>query len=326
MIKVISDKNDVMLLYAKFRKNLNKYFNSKIDCWVGYPGGSFQDYVNFSNNLDVWLSSKDGKNKYWNGFGIGRPIEHRNNSLSGEINFPKEGIDRKISGVFAKEGSKILVLHRGKIGGGKTGIGKKFFIENYIGDFVTAIDGDRESEFCLVGELDSKFFPNQVSNFINEIQRVKNLLKLGVINTFDDINKFEYSDEQFGRSSVRTKKDLIIERTHGIVANELNRELIKKGKKTSNDKNRDLFIFEKKSITHLFEIKTNSSTHSLYSLVGQLLIYSIPIKNKVKLIGVLPTKLKNVVENKFNSLGIELLYYKWENEKPVFIGLDKYLY
>jgi len=58
-------------------------------------------------------------------------------------------------------------------------------------------------------------------------------------------------------------------------------------------RNKDLFIHKKEHVKKLFEIKTSSSTQDLYSAVGQLLIYSIPIKNPVDLILVIPDKLSN---------------------------------
>jgi hypothetical protein len=86
-----------------------------------------------------------------------------------------------------------------------------------------------------------------------------------------------------------------------------------------------LFIYNNNHITTLFEIKTSSSTQNLYAAVGQLLIYSIPIKNNVELVAVLPDKLNNTVEHCLEIHGIKLLYYKWDNDEPIFIDLDKIL-
>ena len=151
MIRIVEDEQEIQRLHKRFHKQLGQHLNERIKCWVGYPGGANEDTVRYSKELNFWLSIQELPTRFWNGFGIGEPVEGKNNSLSGEINFPYTGIDRRIAGAFAKEDTgKVLVLHRGKIGGGKEGVGKNSLIENFRGDFITAIDGDKETEFCLV--------------------------------------------------------------------------------------------------------------------------------------------------------------------------------
>lgn len=323
MITVVTDRQEIIKLHNLFHKRLDKFLTVNVSCWVGYPSGSFEDTVRYSPELNIWLSHGEHDNKFWNGFGVGEPIKGRNNSLNGEINFPKEGNYRRVAGAFGiEDNGNILVLHRGKIGGGKPGIGKNYFTDNFRGDFVTAIDGARETNFCLVGELNSQYFPRQVSNFINEIFRVKNLEDGETSADFDDLTDYSYTDEHSGRSITERNDPIIIERTHGIVVNALAKELQNRKLKIGNDRNRDLFIHSRGQITTLFEIKTSSSTQCLYSAVGQLLIYSIPIKNQVKLVAVLPDKLSKSVTNKFASLGIEILYFQWDNDEPKFNDID----
>lgn len=91
----------------------------------------------------------------------------------------------------------------------------------------------------MVGELNSKHFPRQIANFINEIYRIKNL-ELNFV--FNDLADFSYTDEYFGTSVTEKNEPEIIERTHGIVVNALARELIDRGFNIGNDRNRDLFI------------------------------------------------------------------------------------
>ena len=324
MITVIADKKRIVELHKRFHKQLDNFLTESIDCWVGYPSGSFEDTVRYSPELNIWLSHLKHDNKFWNGFGVGRPIEGKNNSLNGEINFPFEGNYRRIAGAFAEEDNgNILVLHRGKIGGGKPGIGKHYFTDNFRGDFVTAIDGDRETEFCLVGELSSTLFPRQVSNFINEIYRVKQIENEGTSNNFEELNNFNFTDEHSGKTKTERHGTRETDRTHGIVVNELAAKLLRKKYKIGNDKNRDLFIHKQNRITTLFEIKTSCATQNLYAAVGQLIIYSIPIKTEVALIIVLPEKLSKPVEKRLLEHGIKPLYYEWTDDLPTFIGLDE---
>lgn len=326
MITVITDKHLIKKLYKQFQDKLGSHSYESIKCWVGFPGGSFEDTVRYFPDLNIWISVTKLYNRFWNGFGIGSPIEGANNSLTGEINFPFENINRTVAGAFAEDDNgNILVLHRGKIGGGKPGIGKRYFIDNYRGDLVTANDGKIETEFCLVGDLKSKHFPKQVSNFIFEIFRVKNLEFGDLVSSLDGLGNFSYADEKFGCSITERNEPVVVERTHGLVVNALAQELKNRGFNIGNDKNRDLFIYTRGQIKTLFEIKTNSSTQCLYSVIGQLLLYSIPIPNQVNLIAVLPTILSKPVTKRFSSIGIKILYYYWEDNKPIFIDIDKIL-
>lgn len=324
MIRVISDRQEIEKLHKRFHRKLDNYFKDKIDCLVGYPGGSFDDTVRYSPDLDLWISVREPATKYWNGFGIGRPDKGANNSLNGEINFPY-GIDRRIAGAFAiEDNGNILVLHRGKIGGGKPGVGKKLFTDNFRGDFVTAIDDNRETEFCLVGELNSRHLPRQIANFILEIKRIKDLEGTETT-TFNKLNNFQFTNEHTGQSDVERVGTTTVDRTHGIVVTALANALQTKGFNVANDRNRDLFIYESNYIKALFEIKTSSATQNLYAAVGQLIIYSIPIRNEVDLVVVLPNKLNKTVERRLKQLGIRSLYYKWDDDVPVFIELSKFL-
>jgi hypothetical protein len=326
MVKIITDGQEIERLHKKFHRQLSRQFNEKIKCWVGYPGGANEDTVKYSRELNIWLSVQELETRFWNGLGIGEPIEGKNNSLSGEINFPYKDIDRRIAGAFAKDDKgKTLILHRGRIGGGKEGIGKHSLIENFRGDFITAIDDNKDTEFCFVGELDSPHLAKQVSNFIYEIKRIKDLIATGQDAPFSSLNNFSFTDEKSGTSKKTTEQEREIERTHGLIVNALAGELTNRNLKIGNDLNRDLFIHNGKDIITLFEVKTNSATQNIYSAVGQLLIYSIPIKTKVKLVFVTQEKLNDEVEERLKNLGIDVMYFNWDNERINFNELDNVL-
>ena len=326
MVRVVTDRQEIQNLHTQFIDKLGAFFNERIHCRIGYPGGSFEENVLYSAALNLWVGSFDRDNRFWNGFGRGRPIDSNSNSISGEINFPVEGINRRIAGAFGRDvNGNIIILHRGKIGGGRLGVGKSYFKDNFRGDFLVVTDGDRETEFCLVGELSSEHFPQQILNFISEISRVKGLEGEGVVPDFRELTDFNYTDEHAGQTVTERTGPIIIDRTHGIVVNALARQLENSGNQIGNDRNRDLFIHAQGQIRTLFEVKTSSSTQCLYSAVGQLLIYSIPISNPVKLVAVFPDKLNKKVTNKLSSIGIDILYYEWDNDAIVFTDIDNVL-
>lgn len=157
-----------------------------------------------------------------------------------------------------------------------------------------------------------------------EVQRIKNLVTEKSLD-FSALLEYNYTAEHSGTSKIKKISTKIIERTHGIVVNSLATILEEDGYTIGNDRNRDLFIHKNGKINTLFEIKTSSSTQDLYSAVGQLLIYSIPIKTKVNLCLVLPEKLNKTVENKLEELGLKIIYYNWQKNLPVFKNLNQFI-
>lgn len=322
MITIITDEHEISALQARLEKQIEKFATERISCFVGFPSGRYEDIVKYSPQLNLWYSNKQFGNHNYNGFGLGKPLEGKGVSLVGEINIPYSGIKRTSAGAFAKdENGSILLLHRGKIGGGKKGVGKKLFFDKFIGGIETAIDGDRETDFCLVGELGTSQFPLQVTNFIKEIDRVKHLDASAESLVTDIVENFGFTEEHHGFSQVKRSGFSTIARTHGLVVNALAAQLRIHKFEVGNTRNMDLFIHKNGKIKTLFEIKTNCSTQSLSAAVGQLIIYSIPLKADVKRVIVVPERLNKVVCKKFDELGIYVLYYEWQDNIPSFVNL-----
>jgi len=349
LIDIVTDGKLITKYQRQFIQQLKTTCREKIVCTLGHQGKSDELTVYYSEIFNFWFTSHENDNRYWNGFGFGRPqagrnnsITVRNNSITVEINPPYEGINRNIGGVFGHDkNGEVLVLHRGKIGGGRVGVGKQLFFDNYREEPIIANDDGIENKFCLIGSLSSRHLPRQVGNFVSEVHRIKHLTTQEATD-FSDLLNFKYTDEHSGTSKFkrknnttieRRKNNTTIERTHGIVVNSLASILENSGHKIGNDRNRDLFIHKRGQIKVLFEIKTSSSTQDLYSAVGQLLIYSIPIKGAVDLFLVLPDKLSKPVAKRLDELGLQIIdelglqiiYYTWDNNEPTFLNLDKLL-
>ena len=89
-----------------------------------------------------------------------------------EINPPLEGLDKRVQGAFARDNDRIWLLYRGKIGGGRPGIGRRLFFENYLKE-IKDIAGDR---FAIIGDTHSSDFVSHVRDFIREVERIKGLV------------------------------------------------------------------------------------------------------------------------------------------------------
>jgi hypothetical protein len=318
MIQIIKDKKLIAKNQREFIQQLKKVCTEKIVCSVGYQGYSQEETVYFSEKYNFWFTSSTGQNRFWNAFTIGKPKDVGSNSINVEINIPFEGINRTIGGVFGhNKNGEVLLLHRGnKI----NGVTKQQFCKSLRGDPTPVDDDGIEDELFLIGSINSKLLPKQVSNFIGEVLRIKTLFKKGV-RGLPNFQNFIYTKEHSGVSKIEKKSLRIIERTHGIIVNALASKLETKGFSIGNDRNMDLYIHKNGRIRSLFEIKTSSSTQDLCSAIGQLLMYSLPINTSIKLYLVLPKKLTNKVEKRLKEYGLDVLYYNWHNNSPTFRNL-----
>jgi hypothetical protein len=325
MLTIVTDKNSIDTSEALFLKSFEPYITARIPVHLGYSGGNIPATVSYSSKLNIWLSREISiDNRYWNGFGIEKPKEGAMIPIICEINFPRKGINRTIGGAFATdEYGQILVMHRGKIGGGRKGIGKNLFKNAYRGKWVDAIDGDIESGLAMIGPLDSQRLPKYVSHFVHEVARIKSLSNTEM----EQINRISikkgFSEEFSGRKKYMAKSDIDAECNHGLVVNELASYLKKEGYNVGNDTNRDLYIFRGQNIIKtLFEIKTDISTTNIYSGVGQLLINSLDYESKPNLVMVIPKEIRNETKDKLAKLGITSLLYGWKEDNPVFTNIS----
>lgn len=325
MIEIITNSKLITKYQRLFIKQLKIVCNTKVISNVGYQGYNEESTLYYSEKSNFWFTSVEARNRYWNAFGFDRPQNGQSNSITVEINFPYKGINRSIGGIFGQnERGEILILHRGRIGGGKPGVGKELFIKNYRENPVIANDDGIEKEFCIVTSLDSKYLDQEVGNFVREVRRIK-VLTLEQIPDVSLLHNFVFNPEATGSSKVNRSGTSNILRTHGIVVSTLAEILEGRGHKVANDRNIDLFIHKKEQIKAIFEFKRSSLPRDLYSSIGQLIIYSIPIKTGTDLIIVLPDQLNKSIEMRLKELRIKILYYQWNDGTPLFPNLDKVL-
>ena len=169
MLAVMSASEKLAAAQALFVETLLAALTQKAACTVSGAGGGFEAEVSYSAELDLWYAMQAQGKKCWNGFGIGQPVAGKKVSIAAEINFPAEGLNRAVSGVFAEDSNGgVWVLHRGKIRGGKA-----LFFQYYQGETLTADDGGKPDTFALIGNLNDAAFPAKLAAFVRQILAIK---------------------------------------------------------------------------------------------------------------------------------------------------------
>jgi hypothetical protein len=173
---VLTHRNKIENAQRQFVAELEERCNRQITVKVGHKGEYKVRTIRWSQVLGLWFySEKREQSRYWNISGISKAAPKENSMLSivCEINPPVEGLSKRAQGAFMRdENGRIWLLHRGKIGGGKPGTGRRLFFENYPGETME-IAGEK---FAVIGDIDSSDFVDQVTNFVREVERIKALV------------------------------------------------------------------------------------------------------------------------------------------------------
>jgi len=328
MLKAITDAKAIRRCQQHFTRQLKTWGKEKIPATLGHQGASTRARVWWSDELGLWFfPGKGEENRYWNAFGTVRPKPDAALSITCEINFPKEGTDRRIGGVFAADGKgRIFVVHRGKLGGGRKGIGKALFERQYRGVWVDMEDGEEEASVAVVGLLPSPRFARQLAQFVNKIDKIKDMAappSAQVEMGFDDLRLRE---ELLGMRHCELSRDMASECDHGLVIRDLAAALRELRWKFGNDGLRDLMAVDKEGqAAAVFQVKTNNLPKSVQEGATQLLVNSLHFPRQPRLILALPEPLDGAMTAKLRRLHIETMIYAWRDNQAVFPSLDKLL-
>ena len=294
---------------------------------VGWRGGSGEFDVLWQPKEEFWALIKPDMTTtlYWCAFGTGSPDEYDHFGIVVEINPPQEGINRRIAGAFMRDvEGNVYLTHSGKVGGGLKGIGKTEFLKFYRGDNrETALWPDGvETEVIVIGRVDSLRLPTHIGHYVHEVERFK-ATRRGEISPPERARKTSFSPEFSGTRRPHTPRGTVESQCdHGIVTKSLYELLSSRGLKVGNDRLRDLYVLTRGGgIRVLFEVKTDNSTSSIYQAVGQLLFHGASETRMPKLVAVFPGQPNKKTKRVLSKLGIRILTYDWEGDRPVFGNL-----
>jgi len=320
MLRVVSDKAAIKRYTALFNKKFKPFAEEVIKIRLGHQGASFPAKVSWSKKLGIWKFSKTVKDvRYWNAFGVEKPGGHVL-SIAAEINFPWEAIDRKIGGAFAEDHwGNVFVIHRGKIGGGKKGVGKSLFEQNYRGVWTWMEDGDCVSEVAVIGDLKSERFALQAAQFVKKIERLK-LSAAKSVQVKIDFAEVCFREDLVGSETPLPEEEIVFACDHDLVVNALAAQLQRQKIKIGNDADNELFavVSSENRISHLFEIVTNPKEKNVMTAAGKLLLRAsgaVPVL-------VLPEDNINRFGPELQGINISTMGFRWEAEKVVFSGRD----
>jgi len=170
MLRVVSNPDKLREYQGKFEKQFMLATPQKINCTINTKEGPTIAHIFWLPNYGIWFYSDIAiqGNRWWNVFGVEKPINLGTIHPQCEVCIPNDGINRRVAGAFAEDGNNVFVLHRGnRYGGGKEGMTSDHFWSNYRYESEYMIDGDQVNRVAVIGELGNKDFLANVASFIS---------------------------------------------------------------------------------------------------------------------------------------------------------------
>ena len=179
--EVIEDSKQIAKIRKMLIKTMKEAATERARLPLGHQGNTFTPGdTYYVDDYGLWTVFDDGSgHTYWNTYGLGNPFEGGSRNMVCHLTVPNEGINRRTGAVYARgAGDNIYIMHRGKIGGGREGLGKTAFWE-YVDeheDMKTAHvqDGDRITEMVIVTRLGTpKSTLRNIRDFVTQVRNIK---------------------------------------------------------------------------------------------------------------------------------------------------------
>lgn len=320
MLTIITDQKVIRRYQGWLVKSLMRQPKEKIRISLGHQGATLKTRVYYLPKLDIWFTSRNmADGRCWNAFGCGRPAEETLRPIVCEINFPHQGIDRRTGGLLAADGrGDIYLLHRGKIGGGKKGIGQDLFRKRYQGVWTWLRDGDSDSPALVIGRIKSPLLARQVAQFVFKVEQLKREIsgsgQLALV--FDDSG---FRLDRLGGALEEQQAPLSSLCDRLLVIMDLARGLQQRGCRVGNNLERDLWISsDEGKISHVFDVITGNGDQAIREGAARLLWSNIsPLNNPQKYL-VLPEAPATEARQRLELLGIRIVTYLWQGDSAVF--------
>jgi len=176
MLSLIVEKSEILFAQRMLEKQLFAQLPQRNESFtIGYQGGSLA-VNNLHADRKIWFMPKKIESRHWNAFGLAKKLNSStSNSITVEINIPLSGENGRIAGLFARdEKNSLYLLHRGKVGGGKRGVGKDAFLEwSQLTLTSVQLPSGKLIDAVLVGKIESPSLSSDVARFVYAVANFK---------------------------------------------------------------------------------------------------------------------------------------------------------
>jgi hypothetical protein len=326
MLALVQDRRDKEAAQATLARNLKAALELQGTRNIGFPGGNFDQTLYSAGEGQLWASfsgpsAESAVPRYWNAFGIYQP-DRPAQTITVEINIPTDSNTAQVAGFFAKDGntSDTFLMHSGRVGGGRPGIGKSAFLVWSKAKLVEVAgnDGGIRSGIA-VGKLDDPDIANRIWKFVKDVQNFKGQAAAGELETPEFKQRIEefdrYSKEFSGRKQGARGGTFEYLTYHGDVVQKLYEDRtarLASGEKVFNSTLIDLFVKKDGVLSEVYEVKTGVGRQMLYAAIGQIVTHATAGGEGVAKFLVIPADedMPSDLERAIEILGIQIQRFR----------------
>lgn len=328
MLQLIANSKEKRSAQRELERQLKQQLEAEGDLNIGHRGGNFQWPVHSNGPGKLWGAFGDAPSdspvpRFWNGFGVFDPASSQ--TIVVEINIATASNHESVAGFYARDVSTgdIFLMHSGKIGGGKPGVGKSLFLEWSPAELVKAYkDEGGYREGLIVGRVNSADIAARIWRFVCDVRAFKKAVDAGEFETREHKQEAAIYErlEEYNRESSgirKGKRSGLFEYVtyHGDVVDKLKEERNSRkaeGETVSNSKLVDLRVTKRGALTEVYEVKTSVGLQALYGAIGQLMTHSWSEGGKVAKILVIPADedVPPIINRVLLGLGISMRRYR----------------
>lgn len=144
---------------------------------IGWLGGYEKTNVLWHPDAGMWVLNEPERleNRYWIAYGLDDPQPSGLHSISCEINIPRCGVNRRVAATFASDPyGAVYLVHSGKVGGGRRGIGKEAFLADYPDTLVRVTWPDGlDLPYIPITSLSDANSKHNIARFVRRVAEFK---------------------------------------------------------------------------------------------------------------------------------------------------------
>lgn len=322
MLTLVTEAETKKNAQQALEKNLKLALSRKGVQTIGFRSGNVEEVIYTAGDNKLWAAFRkisDGVRipRYWNAFGVYRP-ERSAQIITVEINIAINSVTSQVAGFLAedRDAREIYIMHSGKVGGGRRGIGKSAFLTRARANMVEVAEMDGGIRHGIaVGKLGDLALAERIWKFVSKVQSFKEEAAAGLLETAEfrqRVQEFDsYSKEYSGTKKALRDREYEYISYHGDVVQKLYEERtarLASGEEVYNSVLVDLFVKRNGVLSEVYEVKTGIGRQVLYTAIGQMATHGAFSQPEVKRILVIPAEqiIPKDLKRAIDGLGIEV--------------------
>jgi hypothetical protein len=301
MLRLVSETKRKRIAQAALERGITAVLRRQGVQNIGFPGGNVDEVLYSDGQGRLWAAFSPPSSRiprYWNAFGI-YESKRPSQTPTVEINIAINNNTGQVAGFFAEnvDTGSIFLMHSGRIGGGRVGVGKSAFLVWSKTKLLDVVDDAGQIRSGIpVARLDERDLTERIWKFVGVVQGFKDEAARGGLETAEfkrRVDEYErYNKEYSGKKrGVHPGGSFEYVTYHGDVVQKLYDDRVARksnDEEVFNSRLMDLYVLKGGLLSEVFEVKTGLDRQMLYTAIGQLVTHGTNNGRRVRKILVLP--------------------------------------